>query len=324
MKLAIAGLCLLGIVAAACAAVVVNGLRFQTMVMGPSTPKVDDQAEVVVLYVTRTLSAMTVVDGSMVSTKTMRRVEAPAGYITNPIDVVGKIISTPLAGGQPFTKSCFADVSGPRQLAAVIPRGKRAVGISVSDYAGLDGLIYPGSIVDVMVSFRSADSGSNASRHDAVTTTLLENIQVLAFEQQTVVSPGKVGEGEDRARGTRRVALLVDTKQSKTLELAMEQGTLSLALRNPLDSSEGNKDAVSIRNIIGDPANGAGSPTVDSTGASQPESDAVAAAFSSGPTTRPDAHGHYWDTTIIRGRQIETRSFALPPTKGASSDAVKK
>lgn len=304
MKLAIAGLCFLGIVAAACAAVVVNGLRIPAMMTTMNSPKIENEsAEVGVLFVTRTLSAMTVVDGSMVSTKTMLRQNAPAGYLTNPTEVVGKIISTPLAGGQPFTKNCFADISGPRQLAAVIPRGKRAVGISVTEYGGLDGLIYPGSIVDVMVSFRPADGGTAQTHRDAVTTTLIENIQVLAFEQQTVVSPGKVGDAEEnnKSHGQRRVALLVDTRQAKALELAMDQGTLSLALRNPLDSTDGDRDAVSVRSIMGEPLNPA--PTVN------PEARPL-------PATQPaTVEVPHWDTMIIRGQKVEIRSFPLPPSK---------
>ena len=63
----------------------------------------------------------------------------------------------------------------------------------------------------------------------------------LAIEQQTVVSPGKtVSEMENvssRATDVRCVTLLVDSRQANALQLAMEQGVLSLALRNPLDAT---------------------------------------------------------------------------------------
>ena len=48
------------------------------------------------------------------------------------------------------------------------------------------------------------------------------------------------------------MTLLVDTKQAKALSLAMDQGTLSLALRNPLDGSETDKEIVSVHSLIGD------------------------------------------------------------------------
>jgi pilus assembly protein CpaB len=311
MKLGIIGLIVLGLVAAACAAVLVNGMHAASA-LSPST-RPDDNPDVIVMYVTRAVPSMTVIDGSMVTTKTMKRNDAPKGYVTNPSDIVGKVVSEPLVGGQPFLKAYFADENSPHQLASVIPAGKRAVGISVTDYAGLEGLIYPGSMVDVMVSFK-ADASSQEFKRDAVTTTLLENVQVLAFEQQTVVSPGKMlGDAESGMKGSgmRRVTLLVDTKQSKALEMGMAQGTLSLALRNPLDASAADKDAVSVRSIMGDdfPINQpkpAVKPDMSDPFAKQP------AASTAVATVQPDQSKLQWDTIVIHGDTSETKSFTLP------------
>ncbi len=46
-----------------------------------------------------------------------------------------------------------------------------------------------------------------------------------------------------RAGDNHCVTLLVDSKQAKALQLAMEQGTLSLALRNPLDPATTDNEA---------------------------------------------------------------------------------
>ncbi|MDB5172570.1 MAG: hypothetical protein JWO87_2989 [Phycisphaerales bacterium] len=339
MKFAVAGLCLLGIIAAACAAVLVNGLRQSTVVAAPMKEKAEDGSDVVVLYVTRPVAAMTVVDGNMVTTKLVPRKEAPPGYMTNSVDVVGKVLSTPLVAGQPFTKNCFATMGGPRQLAAVIPKGKRAVGILVTDYAGLEGLIYPGSMVDVMVSFRASDGGTLQTRRDALTTTLLENIQVLAFDQQTVVSPGRVvgeGDGSIRAGGSRRVTLLVDTKQAKALEIGMDQGTLSLALRNPLDAGDGDKESVSVHSLMGDePPIGLGVPSAELNKVWESTLKAVMGPFkrmdlekTAMAETRPadPPPTPHWDTTVLHGTQVETRSFPLPGApaekKGTGDEGV--
>jgi Flp pilus assembly protein CpaB len=333
MKFAVICLCLLGIAAAACAAFLVNGLNATSIPSRTITSKADENVEVGVLYVTRAVPAMTVVDGGMVMSKPMPRSQAPAGYLTSSMDVVGKVVAKPLVAGEPFTKESFAEMTGPRQLAGVIPNGKRAVGISVTDYAGLEGLIYPGSIVDVMVSFKA--DGALETRREAVTTTLVENVQVLAFEQQTVVSPGKTITDIDTARAgsSRRVTLLVDTKQSKALELAMQQGTLSLALRNPLDSGSGDKEAVSVHSLMGEePPIGARIPGPDMGKAWETALRAAMTAFhgsdsdkpapATQPTTQPAAPAApivqapppapHWDTIVIRGEQVETRSFPLP------------
>jgi pilus assembly protein CpaB len=341
MKLAIAGLCFLGLIAAACAAVLVNGLRVNPVATAPAAPeKVDGNPDVRVLYATRNAPAMTVIDGSMVTTRAMPRSEAPHGYISDPVEVVGRVASQQVVAGQPFIKSSFADASQPKQLAAIIPAGKRAVTISVADYAGLEGLLFPGSMVDVMVSFKPSDVGMKW--REALTATLLQNIQVLALDHQTVLAPGKMlDEVGSRSNGTRRVTLLVDTKQAKALELAMDQGTLSLALRNPLDTSETDKEIVSVHSLIGDvpPIALHDSPTMG-LNMNNPFQAALAALAARdlgmhelpnnlnqnpAPQQQPAKPAEppkppHWDITVIHGSNAETQSFPMPDGKVAMGE----
>jgi pilus assembly protein CpaB len=351
MKIAIACLCLLGIAAAACAAFLISGLA--PTATGPArslfvTEKPETNPSVVVLYATRGIPAMTVVDGGMVESKSMPRAQAPAGYLASATDVVGKVASRSLALGQPFTQDCFGDLSGPRLFAGVIPKGKRAVGISVTDYAGLEGLIYPGSTVDVMVSFKP----DGQSQRETVTTTLIEKVQVLAFDRQTIVSPGRTMMDVDASHSgsTRHVTLLVDSKQSKALELGMEQGTLSLALRNPMDSGESDKEAVTVRNLMGEEQPTAaqmpapetvrawatalheamslfrGEDSNKAAPATQPVAP-VAAVVSAPPAptvSAPPAVSAlpppppHWETLFIHGDQVETLSFEMPASGDTS------
>jgi len=192
MKFAVIALCLLGSVAAASAALLVHALR------APNSGGVAQagSGDVTVLVARKALPAMTVLDSSVVEVTTVPADKAPANCITSPVAVVGKVLTKPIVEGQAFTSAHFENLANAQQLAAVIPTGKRAVGISVTNYAGLGGLLDPGSMVDVMVSIKPADG------HEAVTTTLLENVQVLAIEQQTVVGEGMDG-GGDAARKRR-------------------------------------------------------------------------------------------------------------------------
>ena len=340
MKLAIAALCFLGLIAAACAAVLVNGLRVTPVATAPAaTDKPNENPDVRVLFATRNAPAMTVIDGSMVTTRVMPRSEAPKDYIADPVEVVGRVASQQVVAGQPFIKSSFSDASHPRQLATIIPPGKRAVTISVADYAGLEGLLFPGSMVDVMVSFKPTDQGTRW--REALTVTLLQNIQVLALDHQTVLSPGKMlDEVGSRSGGSRRVTLLVDTKQAKALELAMDQGTLSLSLRNPLDTAETDKEIVSVHSLIGDvpPIALHDSPTlgINTNNPFQAVLAALAArdlAMRDTPNMLPQPGGQpaqaakpepvkppHWDITVIHGGTSETHSFPMPDGKVAMGD----
>jgi len=307
MKVAIVGLCFLGVIAAVCAALLVKGLRPPVIVVqnAPSTqPGATAAPQVTVLCAAQDLLPMTVVEGGMVGSQSIPPGEAPKGYLSNTTDVVGKVVKTPMTAGQPYTATCFYEESGSRLLASVIPAGKRAVAISVTDYAGLDGLIYPGSLVDVMASFEPG--GTVGGHHDATTVTLLEKVQVLAFEQHTVVSPDKSitdMDGVPRG-GMRRVTLLVDTRQSKTLELGMKLGSLSLALRNPLDSTAADKEPITLGSMMGE------QPVAEQPAAPSP--------FTAPPPVTRAPETPHWDVIVMQGTTSETRSYAVPVAQEAS------
>jgi Flp pilus assembly protein CpaB len=97
--------------------------------------------------------------------------------------------------------------------------------------------MYPGCIVDVL--FTSKLSGGDR-RGQAVTITILQGIQVLSVWGDVIASIPTPGQSNNarwsspRARGL-TVTLLVDPKQAEVLQLASDNGTLSLTIRNPLD-----------------------------------------------------------------------------------------
>ena len=318
MKWAAIALGVLGFAAAVCAALLVKTLGVTAapaMTVVPTTQEV--QPLVSVLYATTGLPAMTVVDAKSVVVRQVPKNQAPKDFITAPVEVVGKVVGIPVVEGQAFTSACFADKPSARQVADAIPFGKRAVGISVTDYSGLEGMLYPGSTVDVMASFKTQDGEAQ----DAVTTTLLENIQVLGIEQQTVVSSDKPVVGNGYAAGhntTRRITLLVTTEQAKQLQLAMEHGTLSLALRNPLDSGEADRSTVSVKRLLNglDPLQ-VGPPVAAAPPPPPPKVET--------PEPVKPAPDPVWDVTIIRGGVSETKALPMPkpaPEPASAADPV--
>jgi pilus assembly protein CpaB len=330
MKWAVLLLSLLGVMAAACAAFLVQGIKLSS-IPAVAMNRPEDNGQVQVLIAARTIPAMTVVDSRLVMARNMPRSQAPKDYIANTVEVVGRVLAKPIVEGQSFAESYFAGDSASRLVAEAIPKGKRAVGISVTDYAGLEGMLYPGSTVDVMASFRA--QGSDDWRN-STTTTLLENVQVLGIEMQTVVSPGKtMGEASNMSH-TRHVTLLVDTKQAKVLQLAMEHGTLSLAMRNPMDDSNANRDSVSVGKLLG----GHPAPPISDNkeGKSEDFWDKFARAASDAQkrqqtqkiaTTQPAAPPPppHWDVVLIRGESTSKQEFPMPATQPveAPKDTVK-
>ncbi len=235
MRWSIVGLIVLGLVAALCASLLVTFLRSGTPTAGGG----DNRREVQVVVAAKALPAMTVVDGSQVATRTVRAEEAPPDYIRGSALVIGKALLRPMVAEQVFTGACFVSAGSGEQMATAIPDGMRAVSVSLPEQSGLESVLYPGAVVDVTGSFNTVPGRSEGGA-DAVATTLLQKIQVLGIEHETIFTT----EGKDKAgqpvaavrKGERRlVTLMVDPAQANTLQLAVDHGTISLAMRNPLD-----------------------------------------------------------------------------------------
>jgi len=239
MKLTVLALVLMGLVAAVCVAILVNASQSQSFA-GVST-----SSETEVVVATDYLPAMSVVTSSYVTKSMASKKEVPQGYLTSPVQAVGKILAVPIVEGQVLTESCFVTEGTGAQLAAAIPEGMRAVTITLSGQSVTGGLLYPGCVVDVLASFRL--SSMQREKGEALSTTLLHGIQVLAVAGDSVVSKKEketspLGKPKNPS-GRVTVTLMVDSRQAEALQLAVDYGQVSLAIRNPLDKSPVDIDA---------------------------------------------------------------------------------
>jgi pilus assembly protein CpaB len=150
-------------------------------------------------------------------------------------DCVGRAVLVPLVKGEPVLGSKLADKNAGRGLAAMIPHGMRAFTIRTPHVAaGVGGFILPGNRVDILLT--TTGTGAGDPTGGGATTTLLQNVEVLAVAQlldapeENKVDPKEVSS----------VTLLVTPDQAAKLDLGMNKGLLHLALRNPNDDEDSN------------------------------------------------------------------------------------
>jgi pilus assembly protein CpaB len=136
----------------------------------------------------------------------------------------------PVGANEAIISNKVASAAGAEGLPALIEVGKRAVSVPITDASGVAGMIQPRAHVDVLFT-------KPGSMSEAVTTTILEDIVVLAMGRTTEVANSSAAAAvSTAARPTTQAAtLLVTPEQARKLELAKNQGKISLALRNPLD-----------------------------------------------------------------------------------------
>jgi pilus assembly protein CpaB len=230
--------------------------------------------------------------------------------------------------GQVFTQACFAPQGSGYHLASTLPEGKRAVSVALADYSVLEGLLYPGSTVDVIASFDMRSKGDNHT--GVISKTLLHGIQVLAVENQTIVSkPGieETAAGRGANENRRRVTLLVNPDQAEMLQLAMVHGVISLAMRKPNDKTESN-DHITRLVDLGLPAEllEEEHSQVVTPAAAPVVAPAAGAAVSAPaalpppppPVTKVEERGNpMWNVTVLRGGNTSTQSFPVPDSAKA-------
>jgi Flp pilus assembly protein CpaB len=199
-----------------------------------------------VIVTKKSLPAMSVVTvGDCVKIKVSRN-KLPQGQQTASLTrIIGRVLAMPVVEDQVLTESCFITDGTGVQVVAAIPEGMRAVTLNLNSRAVPDALfLYPGSIVDVLFSFKLASK----SVGEAGSLTILSGVQVIAVNGESVVSKSQT---QDAIKAKTRpsssgfqVTLLVDQKQAEALQVLADNGNISLAVRNPLDKSLGATEAM--------------------------------------------------------------------------------
>jgi pilus assembly protein CpaB len=150
----------------------------------------------------------------------------PPGAFSSPSKIIGRGAILPVTKGDFILPSKLAPVNAGSGLPSMIPQGMRAVSVRVNDVVSVAGFVQPGSHVDVLA---TGNPGSGSERQ---TFTVLENVLVLA-----------VGKNLERniseaAQLAPVITLAVSPDDAQKLALVSE-GRIQLALRNPLDTKQG-------------------------------------------------------------------------------------
>jgi pilus assembly protein CpaB len=163
-------------------------------------------------------------------------------------DLSGLIARVPFVAGEPIREAKLVNAKGSGFMAAILPTGMRAVSTQISPETGAGGFILPNDHVDVILSRRSGDADKSGGGDSRTSETVLNNIRVLAIDQNVEEKNGqKVVVGKT-------ATLELSPGQAETLVLSQQLGTLSLALRSVTDASRkdtpGDDDNSGKRNTV--------------------------------------------------------------------------
>lgn len=146
-------------------------------------------------------------------------------------ELTGAIARMPISNGEPVRENRLIKAKGSGYMAAILPSGMRAFSTEISAETGAGGFILPNDHVDVILSRRDREAERATGVESHISETILTDVRVLAIDQTVEDKKGqKVVVGKT-------ATLELTQRQSETLALSRQLGTLTLALRSLADSS---------------------------------------------------------------------------------------
>jgi pilus assembly protein CpaB len=169
----------------------------------------------------------------------------PSGALSDPQALEGRVLKVSVQRDEPLLESKLAPLGTKGGLSAVVAEGKRAITVRVNDVIGVAGFALPGNHVDILVNTID-DTRANTSKSNkdlTISKTVLEHILVLAVAQEAT-------RDDTKPKVVNAVTLEVTPEQAEKLDLARSVGSLSLVLRNQVDSTPAETVGVTKRQLL--------------------------------------------------------------------------
>jgi pilus assembly protein CpaB len=167
----------------------------------------------------------------------------PAGAFEDPKVVNDRVVKASIQRGEAILNARLAPVGTQGGLSAVITEGKRAMTVRVNDVVGVAGFALPGNYVDVMVNAQQDRASAGEETHH-ISKTVLRHVLVLAVAQEA-------GRDDTKPKVVNAVTLELSLEDAEKLDLARNIGTLSLVLRNQIDTADKPTSGVRKADLFG-------------------------------------------------------------------------
>jgi len=154
-------------------------------------------------------------------------------------DVIGHPLLNALGSKEPILKRNLGLEGSGIGLSGRIPPGMRATAVRSNEIVGVAGFLYPGSHVDVLVTY-TPPGGNNIP----VTETVLQDVEVLTAGQTTEPDP------QGRPQTVNVVTLLLNPEDSQRLQLASMQGGIQFVLRSGVDQKSVNLKPTRLDQLV--------------------------------------------------------------------------
>jgi len=178
------------------------------------------------------LPAGTRLDAALLALRAVPRDVAPSDSLSasEAASLLGTVLRTPLRAGDMIVAAHTQAAPAHAGFSSKLAQGRRAVTLPVDVVNAVSGLLQPGDLIDLYVSFDH--------QRRRVTAPLLQGVQVLATGSLT-----EVPEAQAAMPGYATITLDVAPEDAVKLVAARQAGTLTAMLRSPYDDQSSRKAA---------------------------------------------------------------------------------
>lgn len=181
----------------------------------------------------------TKVTSDMVSVKQIPLSVVLQGALQDTTLVVDKVTSVPIVAGEQVLSTKVSEtgidvsaIEGDLPLSVVVPQGRRAFSIGVSEVSAAGGLIKPGNYVDILSSGEQV-SAADSSQTVGTSCYIAQDIQVLAVGQELVQTTSQTAESAAEIAGAGAVTAAI----SATLAVTPQEASALAAAQRSVDGT---------------------------------------------------------------------------------------
>ena len=208
-------------------------------------------------------------------------------------DVVGAVVTSQMAAGEPITPARVVRPSDRGFMAAVLAPGDRAITLNVTPSTGMGGFLFPGDRVDLILT-ETVQAGAEGGTARHVSETILRGIRVVGLDQSFSDK-----RDDKKALAVPRTATLeVTPKQAETVLVANDLGVLSLVLDSVASPGPSEANAPVTR-------------TWDIEATRIAPSAPARPAGPAGPGRGPAPTGPVWTVDVVRGGVTTITPFPI-------------
>lgn len=212
----------------------------------------------IVVVASKNIPQNTILDETMLEYKRIPEPFIEPNAIMDKAQRVGYLTAITIKQGEQITEQKLLSLS--ERISSIIPKGMRAITLSVNEITGVGGLLRPKDNVDIIGIFRTqGKTGRVADSAEAV--TLLQNVRVLSVGR--FYSIESIPTGKDTPARTSggvnfsNITVLLTPRQAMDLALAQDLGSITLSLRPRFDYDPPRKDS-NLRNKSSTPSSATG------------------------------------------------------------------